>query len=308
MSCFLPPEIFDLITEYLCNCPTALKACCLVSKSWVPRTKKHLFARIHFGEGGSTIQSWVKAFPDPSNSPGHHTRDLGIYGPPPGESTWIRSFHRIEKLSVFAFDSRTSETSLVQLHGLSPTLKSLYLIHFSIPTSEIFGLLCSFPLLVNFGLYHRGFESDDSDLWVAPSTSPKFTGALHLFEVIRSTALLLLALPDGLHFTKIMVKCYAEDVGLLMSLVSKCSDTLESLCIDYCTPRAFHSAPDVCNILPLARSLAWSTASTRPVPRRKTKRRGVSICKAKCSMDHRNAPDRQNKKPSAGYCLLIHPP
>jgi len=48
MSRSLPPEILDLIVDHLHDEPTALKACCLVSKSWVPRTWNHLFALVEF--------------------------------------------------------------------------------------------------------------------------------------------------------------------------------------------------------------------------------------------------------------------
>ena len=243
MPCSLLPEIFDLIIEDLCDDPTSLKACCLVSKSWVPRTRTYLFAHIRFHGGRSTIRSWTETFPSSPSSPSHHTRDLRIYEPLPDESTWIHSFNHVENLLVFAFGWGTSETSLVQLQRLSPTLKSLILIHPSISSTEIFNLVCSFPLLEDLTICRGEAESDDSNEWVAPSTSPKFSGALHLIEEIRSTALLLLALPDGLHFTKIMVMCSTGDAGLLMDLVSRCSDTLEFLCIDYCTLSVFPSVP-----------------------------------------------------------------
>jgi hypothetical protein len=44
----LPPEILDYIIDLLHDEPETLKRCCLVSKSWVPRTRKHLFADIGF--------------------------------------------------------------------------------------------------------------------------------------------------------------------------------------------------------------------------------------------------------------------
>ncbi|KAF9789198.1 hypothetical protein BJ322DRAFT_1000595, partial [Thelephora terrestris] len=47
---YLPPEILDLVTDNLSDEPSTLKACCLVSKSWVPRTRKHLFASVKFNQ------------------------------------------------------------------------------------------------------------------------------------------------------------------------------------------------------------------------------------------------------------------
>ena len=251
MSRSLPPEIFDLIIEDLYDDPTALKACCLVSKSWVPRTRRHLFARILFHRGRSTIRSWTETFPDPFNSPGHHTRDLRIYEPLPNKRAWIHYFQHVEKLSIIAFEWGTNETCLVQLHGLSPTIKSLHLVHPCIPSPAVFNLVYSFPLLEDLTICRGEAESDSSYEWVAPPTLPKFTGTLHLIEEIRSTALPLLALPNGLHFTKIMASCPIGDGGLVMDLVSRCSDTLESLCVDYCSSTAFSYTPEVCSTLML---------------------------------------------------------
>ena len=156
----LPPEIFDLIVGWLCNEPTALKACCLVSTSWVPRTRRHLFSLILFYEAGSNVRSWTKAFPDPFNSPAHYTRDLRIYEPLTAKSTWVRSFHRVERLLVFTVGFEDSpEASLVQLHGLAPTLRSLCLSHEFLPPLEVFNLVCSFPLLENVTLYRCGLQS-----------------------------------------------------------------------------------------------------------------------------------------------------
>jgi len=72
----LPPEILDLTVDHLHDEPIALKACCLVSKSWVPRTREHLFARVEFRGTELPVERWKKNFPDPSNSPVHHTRTL----------------------------------------------------------------------------------------------------------------------------------------------------------------------------------------------------------------------------------------
>jgi hypothetical protein len=44
----LPPELSDYIVDLLHDQPETLKWCCLVSKSWVPRTRRHLFGDIAF--------------------------------------------------------------------------------------------------------------------------------------------------------------------------------------------------------------------------------------------------------------------
>ena len=76
-SPYLPPETLDYITDLLHDKPDALRKCCLVSKSWVPRTRKHLFINIKF-LSAKDVQSWGEIFPDPSNSPAYHTHTLSV--------------------------------------------------------------------------------------------------------------------------------------------------------------------------------------------------------------------------------------
>jgi len=64
----LPRETLDYIVDFLHDEPETLKACCLASKSWVPRTRKHLFSEIAFGSGAK-VERWTKAFPDSTNPP-----------------------------------------------------------------------------------------------------------------------------------------------------------------------------------------------------------------------------------------------
>ncbi|KAF9780877.1 hypothetical protein BJ322DRAFT_287392 [Thelephora terrestris] len=234
----LPPEILDFIVDHLHDDPITLKSCCLTSKSLFVRSRRHLFACVTFDPLRSSVRSWMKAFPDPSNSPAHYARSLCIRDSrvvSANACTWIRPFCHVQELSVNTFGwGGPNEISLVQLHGLSPTIKSLHLytgVHTPIP--EIIGLICSFPLLKDLSL-HSTRESDPSG-WATPQTSPKFTGSLKLNGENRGIIRRLLELPGGLHFSKIRVRCRVEDVDsrTIVDLVSKCSNTLKSLYLRY---------------------------------------------------------------------------
>jgi len=67
----LSPEILDYIIDLLHDKQETLKERCLVSKPWVPRTQKHLFADIMF-RSAVDIELWKKTFPDHSSSPAYH--------------------------------------------------------------------------------------------------------------------------------------------------------------------------------------------------------------------------------------------
>jgi len=241
----LPPEILDLIVDRLRDEPTALKMCCLVSKLWVLRSRRNLFAHVNFDTHGSPIESWMKAFPNPSNSPAHHTQTLTTRGlqlvtaAGTDVGPWIRAFHSVVHLHVYTFGSAESwgddyQDSLIPFHGLSPAVRSLHLYSISTPPSRIFGLLCSFPLLETFTSHASG-GGNRADEWTAPLASPRLTGSLELCSIgegIAATIRRLLELPNGLRFTNIAVLCFSmEDFESTMDLVLGCSDTLESLSI-----------------------------------------------------------------------------
>ena len=254
MSSPLPPEIFDLIVDFLHDEPDALKACCLVSKSWVHRTRKHLFAQVKFASK-YPFKLWQKTFPDPSDSPAHYARSLSIRmseavtPADTGAGNWIRAFSDVIRLKLAIVHI---DPSLAPLHGLSPTLKSLHVHHgSSLRLSEIFGLVCSFPLLEDLTLISSNFNYE-VDEWNVPSASPKLTGCLDLRPTrsILPVVHRLLELPSGLHFSKISMWYSREDVELMTELVSKCSDTLESLNIRYrCLGAIFFFGFTVCQHL-----------------------------------------------------------
>ena len=232
----LPPEILDLIVDHLQYETTTLKACCLVSKSWVPRTRKHLFARVEFHALQHPVELWKKAFPDPSSSPAHHTRTLCIRDLPTLTAAdmdvggWIRSFHSVVHLRLERIIWQGRRAPLIPFHGLAPTIRSLRLTSTSF---EVFDLICSFPLLEDLALVL--LTTGDADGWTAPSTSPKLTGSLELIMNtggIRSVVRRLLDFPDGLRFVEITVSCIGEeDARSATDLVLRCFDTLEALAI-----------------------------------------------------------------------------
>ena len=240
MTRSFPPELLDLVVGNLCDQPATLKACCLVSKSWVPRARRYLFAHVRFSSGDHPnvcdFDSWIRAFPDPLNTPAHHTRSLTISGltaitaATTHGHAWVRSFNSIVKLAVETHWQDDDKVSLTQLHGLSSTLKSLSVNCSSLPLSEAFNLICSFPLLEDLSLIPSHSQQQRVlDPVEPPSTSPKLTGSLQLQGDIRFITRRLLDFPGGLHFIKISMDCHGACLESAVDLVSRCCDTLEYL-------------------------------------------------------------------------------
>jgi len=239
----LPPEILDYTIDLLHDEPETLKQCCLVSKSWVPRTRIHLFADIEF-HSASDLESWKKTFPDVTNSPARHTHTLfvgcsqSVVAADAEEGGWIRAFSEVKRLNLDNGDQylKFSVASLIPFHGFSPALKSLRISPIFIPFPEVFDLIFSFPLLEDLALkgHDESWLGDDPDgpQAIVPSTSPAFTGSLdfHIFGGAGSAARQLLDLPNGLHFRKLALSCdRVQDIWWITEFLTRCSHTLESL-------------------------------------------------------------------------------
>jgi hypothetical protein len=248
----LPSEILDLIVDHLHDTRRALRNCCLVAKSWLQRTRKHLFANVDF-PFVETLQSWKETFPDPSTSPARYAKTLSVgclevvTAADADVGGWIRGFSRVEHLDIrvdtFNFDDPAA--ALVPFHGLSPVIKSLRVDILALPHSPIINLISSFPLLedlavtIHYGRWDEtgdGPEGDETLTAAQPLTPPMFTGSLelHLKEGAKAFVRRLLSLPGGIHFRKLAMTCLrGRDLLLTTGLVEACSRTLESLDITF---------------------------------------------------------------------------
>jgi len=239
----LPPEILDYVIDLLRDEPETLRRCCLVSRSWVPRTRRHLFANIKFSSA-SDLRSWKKAFPDVSNSPAYHAHTLLIRprlvtASDAEEGGWIRAFSGVVSLVVDSGTQnfRPSEASLAPFFKFSPSLNSLRIRHIVLPFPQVFDLIPSSPLLEDLGLKGRNesrFNEDDPyrPQTVVSPTSPVFTGTLefHILGGAGNAARRLMDLPNGLHFRNLALTWDCkEDHWWITELVAKCSHTLQSL-------------------------------------------------------------------------------
>ena len=233
----LLPEILDYTVDLLHDNPATLKQCCLVSKSWVSRTRRHLFADINFNSSYG-LEAWKKTFPDPANSPAYHTRSLFIGCPrsvtaaDAEEGGWIRAFSRVVRLELHTHPYHNPEASLIPFHNFSPALKSLRVVNL-LPRSQVFELVCSLPLLEDLNIQeYQVDEADYGKVGFQPLTSPPLTGSFELdTEEAGPTIRRLLDLPGGFHFRELILTWRnEEDLRWFMELVVGCSDTLE--CFD----------------------------------------------------------------------------
>jgi len=250
---YLPQEILDYIADFLHDELETLKQCCLVSKSWVARTRKYLFTDIKF-RSASDLESWKRTFPDVANSPAYHACALFVGCPrvvtasDGKEGGWVRAFTGVKRLDVDGGDRflRVSEISLAPFREFSP-LKSLHIGSILIPYPGLFDFILFFPLLEDLNLTGSGDPQLNDDgphktQTTIPSTSPPLTGFLnfHLLGGAGGVARQLLGLPNGLHFRKLALsRDHKMDLWWITELVTKCSHTLESLEVFHTFRRTF---------------------------------------------------------------------
>ena len=144
--------MLDHIVDHLHDTEDALRNCCLVSKSWIPRTRMHLFADMRFNTR-QAVQSWRESFPDPANFPARYTNTLYVgtrvvTAADPEVVGWIRGFSSVVHL---AFGSRRLFADrpfpLAPLRRFSPAIKSLRMTFAALMSPGIFDLILSFPLI-----------------------------------------------------------------------------------------------------------------------------------------------------------------
>ena len=242
-----PCELLDHFVDLLHDSQTPLRNCCLVSKSWIPRARRHLFAKINF-QTAENLESWKKTFPDPSTSPARYAKALLIGIPEvvtvagSEAGAWIAGFSGVEHLELGGHDPDALEWEVVFVlfRGFSP-VKSLYMKYSFIPFPYFFDLALSFPLLEDLVLADcydvpadNGGDSDGLLAILQPPSLPVFTGCLNIVwgGGMKSTVHWLLSLPSAIHFRKLNLTWSGEeDISLTVALVERCSRTLESLSI-----------------------------------------------------------------------------
>jgi len=241
---YLPPEILDQIFDLLHDERDTLKKCSLVSKSWVPHTRRQLFAEIKIRSVGD-LELWKKLFPDVTNSPAYHTRSLFIGCPhfaaliDAEDGGWIQAFSGVTCLDLDngTWPFNTLRSPLTPFCKFTSTLKSFRISFVFFPYPQLFDLIHSLPLLEDLSLTGQGrlLRNDDNPhrpQAVIPSTLPPLTGDLDLFVRggMENALHQLQDPPNGLHFRKVTLLWEVkEEYRWITELVKECSRTLESL-------------------------------------------------------------------------------
>ncbi|KAF9789261.1 hypothetical protein BJ322DRAFT_528892 [Thelephora terrestris] len=162
MSDRLPQEITDSIIDLLHDEPRTLRLCCLVSRSWIHRTRKYLFGTVKFNSS-TDLETWKNTFLNPFNTPGYHTLclQLGcskVAAAVLEECGWIRAFPNVVRLEIWSYYTTLSPSQVFNLIRYLPFLEDLEVTSFRVLDDD---------------------DNDDAAVF-QPSTSPPLTGTLEL--------------------------------------------------------------------------------------------------------------------------------
>ena len=251
-----------------------------------------------------------KTFPDPLTSPAHYTNTLltnfsHIVTATDAEAGgWIRGFSHVVHLEVYcnSLVIDASEAPLSHSTDSHPS-SNLYAWNLSpLPSSRVFDLIVSFPLLEDLAVFDRHNVStnngNSSQTIARPSKSPLFTGSLELMTAgMRPIARRLSSVPGGIHFRRLTLKwSREEDVLLTLALVERCSRTLESFDITYWPFGIATQRP--CPYQQLT-SVSSPADSHRPLKCNKTPGYDSPVLIDRCRMDHRGIPNHDTEASGA---------
>jgi hypothetical protein len=265
-----PQDLIDEVLDHLATDSDfkSLRSCALVSKSWVPSCRRHLFHTILFNSRSTA--RWVKTFPVPGESPAHYVRDLcfslwGYSGAPQKVFDHVPWFINVEKMAWLGHGGFRSPW-ILSLGRLPQSLTSLTIETDPVTIVQIRDILAQLPNLDNLSLV--GFI-DAVERRALPGIGTvlrgRFGGRLRLVNGYAEECVMnmLLEVPTGLHFTELHVRGVHESFLSTVRLAEACGKTLVKL--SYTVSFNGKYRPCFCPALPVLACVNGITDATPPL-------------------------------------------
>ena len=266
----IPQELIDEILDYLATDSDfkSLQSCALVSKSWVPSCRRHLFHTILFTPRG--MARWLEAFPVPEESPAHLVRELrfalgGRYSASQDLLEYVQRFTNVEGVAWLGYGG--FQSSWILSFGRSPqSLTSLTIETDTVTLVQIRDILAQLPNLDNLSLVgfldaveRRAFPG------IGTVLRGRFGGRLRLVNGYAEECVMnmLLEAPTGLHFTELHVRGVHESFPSTVRLAEACGKTLVKL--SYTVSFNGKYRPCFCPALPVLACVNGITDATPPL-------------------------------------------
>jgi len=241
-----PQEVINEILGHLAADSDlgTLRSCALVSKSWVPSCRPHLFRTVTFG--WADMERWLKTFPVPEDSPAHLVRDLGI-----------RIERGVDTPKAFEYTpwfTNVERVTLSAQHGwplyidpywrLPQSTISLTIDVDVIDLAGLVNLMTGLPNLDNLSLSGTFLLNRFLPLEAETDPRGRFGGRLRLIGGLADETLMetLLDIPTGLRFTEVEIRCTRNSLLPTVRLVEGCSQTLVKLSYTISLYSKYHSS------------------------------------------------------------------
>jgi len=212
----------DIINEILDNLATdsdfrSIRACALVSKSWVEPCQFHLFHTVLFVPWN--VYKWLELFRVRERSPAHHVRDLhvriGVGEALPDRIyehlSWFTNVDRIEFSGGGGYPLGSRWDLLARepsLWKLSTSVTSLTINTNVVTLVHVRDIMAQMPNLDDLGLLGPFAETDRRKLpGIGTVLKGRFGGRLMLRDADEDVVNMLLEIPSGLHFVELEIYC-----------------------------------------------------------------------------------------------------
>ena len=252
-----PQDVVDEILDHLATDSDfgSLKTCALVSKTWVPSCRRHIFHTVQFTP--RDVDRWFKTFPAPEESPARYVRDLRVcmgtfpYIPEKFfEHIWW--FADVERISLLGYEGTPMGYTERLLPQWAPSLWRLpkSVTHLTINTGvltllHVRGIMAQLPNLDDLSLILVGPPApvDRRELLGTGTVlEGRFGGklSLHGGYVDTDAVDMFLEIPSGLHFTGIRISCSREALPSAVRIAEASSSTLVKLTYTVISPGKSH--------------------------------------------------------------------
>ena len=232
----VPQEVVDEILDHLTTDPDhrSLQSSALVSKSWVPSCRRHLFHTTIFTPKNAA--RWVKTFPVPERSPACYVRDLRFLAEGSDTIFELKFFEHVpwftnaEKMSLSG-DGHLRLMRFPLSCGLPQSVASLTIDGGAVFLGHIRGIMAQLPNLNDLSLAGNIVPGDRRALLgIGKVLRGRFGGKLRLHRgrSYEDTVNMMLEIPTGLHFTEVEIRA-KYGCPSAMRLAEACSKTLTRL-------------------------------------------------------------------------------
>ena len=229
-------EILDLLASD--SDFRSLRACALVSGSWVQPCQRHLSRTAHITPASAC--RWLKAFPVQEDSPAHHVRelriDLGQAARIPVEFfaciPWFTDVDRMSFLGAPRGFGRFSPLWEPSCWRLPRSVTTLTINTAAVTLVQVRDIIAQLPNLDDLVLSE--FDDEDRRKWPGIGTVLEgiFSGRLMLSDASAGDKIIdmLLEIPSGLRFAQLEIRCTRNCLhSSAVRLAEACGKTLVKL-------------------------------------------------------------------------------